>query len=60
MIKYYYNEKTDMLCIDTNLYTPYLAGNGYIEVTKEFYDEKSKEQEERYRLEHPEEFGEGE
>ena len=59
-MKYYYNEQTDTLCIDPNPYTAYLADRGYHEVTKEFYDRKSAEQAERYRLEHPEEFGEGE
>lgn len=45
MIKYYYNEKTNTLCVDTNSYTSYLVDRGYKEVTKEFYDEKSKEKE---------------
>lgn len=40
MIKYYYNDTTEALCIDTNEYTPYLEDRGYREVTKEFYDEK--------------------
>lgn len=40
MIKYYYNDTTKSLCIDTNEYTPYLKDRGYREVTKEFYDEK--------------------
>lgn len=57
-MKYYYNEQTDTLCIDPNPYTAYLADRGYREVTKEFYDEKSAEQMEKYRLRHPEEFGE--
>lgn len=59
-MKYYYNEQTKALLIDENEYTPYLADRGYREVTKEFYDRKSEEQAEKYRLEHPEEFGEGE
>lgn len=42
-MKYYYNEETKALLIDTNEYTPYLAERGYIEITKEEYEEKSQE-----------------
>jgi hypothetical protein len=42
-MKYYYNEKTQLLLIDANEYTPYLTDRGYHEVTKEFYDEKTQE-----------------
>lgn len=55
-MKYYYNEQTDTLCIDPNPYTAYLADRGYKEVTKEFYDTKSKELDEKYKQEHLEEF----
>lgn len=40
MIKYYYNDTTEALCIDTNEYTPYLKDRDYREVPKEFCDEK--------------------
>lgn len=42
-MKYYYNEQTKAFLIDENDYTPYLADKGYVEVIKEFYDEKSEE-----------------
>ena len=42
-MKYYYNEQTKALLVDENDYTSYLTDRGYIEVTKEFYDEKEKE-----------------
>jgi len=42
-MKYYYNKETKYLLIDENDYTPYLVDRGYVEVTKEFYDEKSEE-----------------
>lgn len=47
-MKYYYNPSTNLLLIDENDYTPYLADRGYEEVTKEFYDAKSAELAEQF------------
>ena len=36
-MKYYINRKTNVLCIDENPYTSYLADRGYEEISKEEY-----------------------
>ena len=38
MLKYYINRQEDRLLVDGNEHTPYLAQNGYEEITKEEYD----------------------
>ena len=55
-MKYYYNPTTKNVLIDENDYTPYLADRGYVEVTKEVFDEKSEELSRLFREKHPEEF----
>ena len=42
-MKYYINYEKNRTLIDENDYTPYLKDRGYIEVTKEQYDQKNKE-----------------
>ena len=37
-MKYYVNRETGNILVDENNYTPYLEGNGYVEITKEEYD----------------------
>ena len=44
-MKYYYNENKDLLLIDENDYTPYLADRGYTEITKQEYELISQAQE---------------
>ena len=50
-MKYYINRKTNVLLIDENEYTPYLAKNGYEEISKKEYDVKSVELVEKYNKE---------
>ena len=42
-MKYYINREKNILLIDENEYTSYLADRGYEEITKEEYDQKNKE-----------------
>lgn len=42
-MKYYINRKTEKILRDENNYTPYLTARDYEEITKEEYDQKSKE-----------------
>lgn len=42
-MKYYVNREAERLLIDVNDYTPYLAQNGYVEISKEEYDQLSTE-----------------
>ena len=39
----YYKHSSGRLLIDINDYTPYLADRGYVEITKEEYDEIQQE-----------------
>ena len=57
-MKYYINREKELLLIDVNDYTPYLKDRGYEEITKEEYDIKNKELEEKFKRENQEEEGE--
>lgn len=59
-MKYYENIQTGKLLIDENDYTPYLADRGFIEITKERYEQRSAELEAEFdardRERHPERY----
>ena len=54
-MKYYINRKTNVLCIDENPYTSYLADRGYEEISKEEYDRISEEQAKKFEEENSDE-----
>ena len=59
-MKYYENIQTGNLLIDENDYTPYLSDRGFIEITKERYEQRSVELEDEFeardRERHPERY----